>query len=96
MDGTMKWDFHSIDGLVGEIRTNVSTVEGRLAELKQKVTNLSQVWEGAADAGFQQTQRDWVAAADDLNAALQRIHIAVNDSNLSAQEVERLNAARWS
>ena len=96
MDGTMKWDFHSIDGLVGEIKANVTAVEGRLHDLQSKVTSLSQIWEGAADAGFQRTQQQWVAAANDLNGALKRIEIAVQDSNLSAQEVERLNAQRWS
>jgi WXG100 family type VII secretion target len=94
MDG-MKYNFGGIDVLVGDIKANVNAVETRLGDLQSKVERLSEVWIGAADEGFQKTKGQWLAAAHDLNSTLKRIELAVADTNLSAQEVEKLNAARW-
>jgi 6 kDa early secretory antigenic target len=95
MDGSMRYDFGAIEGLAGDVNSRVAAVESRLGDLKQKIANLTAMYEGSAAGGFQATRNAWDNAATDLNAVLKRIQIADTHTNDSAQQTERANTNRW-
>lgn len=95
MDGTMRYTFGSIDALAGDINARVNAVETRIADMAQQINRLTEIWQGAADEGFQATKQAWVTAGEDLNRVLKNIQIAVTQTNQDAQSTENLNASRW-
>lgn len=95
MDGTMKYEFGQIEALAGDINSRVSAIEGILSDLGSKIDNLTSIWQGAADEGFQATKAKWFQASTDLNQVLKQIEIAVNQTNQDAMHTEKQNAARW-
>src|SRR4051794_16870458 len=95
-DGYMKYDFGSIGELAGSINGRVQAIQTLVEDLRSKVDGLSSLYEGASASGFQQTRTEWNNAANDLNAVLARIAVAVNKTNEDAQATERSNTGRWS
>jgi WXG100 family type VII secretion target len=98
MDGhgaNIKYDFHALDSLADTIDGRVRAIENHINDLRSKITNLTSEWEGAADQGFQATRQQWENAATDLNAVLNRIAVAVKQTNADAQQTENSNKNRW-
>lgn len=95
MDGTMKYTFGAIDALAGDIGARVSAIETRLGDLKSKIDNVTAIWEGSANEGFRNTKQQWENAATDMNQVLQKIKIAVDQTNADAQQTENINRGRW-
>jgi WXG100 family type VII secretion target len=91
----MKYSFGAIEGLAQDINNRVAAVESRIADLNSKINNVTQIWEGSANSGFQATKKAWTDAATDMNATLKKIQIAVSQTNMDAQQTERMNTQRW-
>lgn len=95
MSDTMKVDFNAISGLATGIDGQVKSIENQLSDLKQQITNLTAIWEGSANTGFQQVKTNWFNSADDLNSVLNRIATAVHTANDQYQQTESKNASQW-
>jgi len=96
MDGnTMKYEFHAIEGMAGDIGKQVNRIEGILGDLSNQINNLTSLWDGSANEGFQQVKGKWFTSAEDLNQVLKQIQIAVSTTNTDAQNTEKKNASRW-
>jgi|SRR5882672_12866109 len=94
-EGYMLYDFGALDELAGTIDGRVSTIHNLVEDLRSKVNNLSSQYEGAASEGFTKTRTDWNNAANDLNAVLAKISIAVKKTREDAHATESKNTARW-
>ncbi len=95
MDGEMRYNFSSLDGLAGSIDGRVSAINGIVEDLRSQITNLTATYEGQANEGFQMTRNKWNTAANDLNAVLARIATAVKTTRDDSHATEMKNAGRW-
>ena len=93
-DGYMLYDFGALDELGSSIDTRVSTIHNLVEDLRSQVNNLSSQYSGAASEGFQQTRNNWNNAANDLNAVLAKISIAVKKTREDAHATERTTRVR--
>lgn len=91
----IKVSFDAIGGLASGIDSQVKNIENQLSDLKQQITNLTSIWEGSANTGFQQVKNNWFNSADDLNSVLNRIATAVHTANDQYQQTESKNASQW-
>jgi WXG100 family type VII secretion target len=94
-DGNIKVTFGSLEQLAGDIHGQVAAIEGNLNDLQSQISNLEQIWEGGASAGFQQTKQQWFTSADHLRQVLAKIETAVVQSTQGYRETENRNASRW-
>jgi WXG100 family type VII secretion target len=95
MDGLQKYDFGALDTLADGIDARVQAITTRLEDLRGKITNITTIWAGSANEGFQATRRKWEVAADDLTQVLAKIAVAVKTTNADAQQTENVNTRRW-
>jgi ESAT-6 family protein len=91
----IKVGFGAIDNLASSIDTQVNQIESQLEDLRSAIAKLSQTWQGAAQAGFQQVQTNWNNSADDLRTVLSRIAVAVHTAHDSYQSTEQKNTSVW-
>ena len=91
----IKVTFGAMESLAGDIRGQVTAIEGNLNDLASQIRNLEQDWEGSAAGGFQTTKQQWFDAAESLRAVLARIETAVRQSTEGYSSAEQRNAARW-
>lgn len=95
MTDRIKVSFGSMEQLAGDIRGQVSAIEGNLTDLGSQIRNLEQDWRGGASEGFQVTKQKWFDAADSLRGTLARIEMAVVQSTQGYGDAEKKNASRW-
>jgi len=91
----IKVTFGSLEALSGDIHRQVSAIEGYLNDLQRQISNLEQIWEGGASAGFQSTKAQWFTAADELRAVLAKIETAVITSTNGYRDTEDRATRRW-
>lgn len=94
-DGFVKVDFGQVAALAEQITSQSNKIESELDQLRQQISQLDQIWEGAASAGYQQTKAQWFQAADDLRTTLARIGAAVHAASDSYSSTEASNAKLW-
>ncbi|HWE90214.1 MAG TPA: WXG100 family type VII secretion target [Pseudonocardiaceae bacterium] len=90
-----KVDFGQVTALAEQITSQSSKIESELADLRQQISNLDQLWEGSASAGYQQTKQKWFQAADDLQQTLNKIGVAVHTASDQYSQTESKNAGLW-
>ena len=97
MDGDqmMRYNFASLDTLAGDIDTRVNAINTTVEDLRKKIDNLTQLYQGSASDGFNATRAKWNGAANDLNAVLARISVAVKKTREDAHATEAKNTSRW-
>lgn len=93
--GDIKVTFGSLEQLAGDIRGQVSAIEGNLTDLGTQISNLEQLWEGGASAGFQATKQQWFNSAEHLKIVLAKIETAVVQSTDGYRDAEDRNTKRW-
>lgn len=93
--GDIKVTFGSLEQLSGDIHGQVAAIEGNLNDLQSQISNLEQIWEGGASAGFQSTKQQWFTSADHLRQVLAKIETAVIQSTDGYRDAEDRNTKRW-
>lgn len=93
--GDIKVTFGSLEQLSGDIHNQVTQIEGNLNDLQSQISNLEQIWEGGASAGFQQVKGQWFTSADHLRVVLAKIETAVIQSTDGYRDAEDRNTKRW-
>lgn len=88
-------DFGAVEELGGNIDNRVQAISSHLDDLASQIKKLEGIWEGSAQAGFQQTKNTWFTSAEDLKQVLARIATAVHTANANYQQTEHANASRW-
>ncbi len=88
-------DFARLAATQQQLTSTVSSMNGKLEDLKAFLKPLVATWEGEASANYQALQAKWDTAATDLNAVLGRISGALAETNSQFQATEKSNAARF-
>lgn len=73
MTGTTKVspaEVHALSSLVG---SKSREIEGTLADLDSKVSQLKASWDGEAKVAYEQAQREWTKQINEMNALLGRV-----------------------
>lgn len=63
-------DVDALDNLRTLMQSYLSQCENSLSRVESLIGQVSQSWDGAASAAYQQRHRDWVQAMRDMHAAL--------------------------
>jgi WXG100 family type VII secretion target len=80
-------DFTSLDDLSTSIENTIAQTEDILTTLNSQITEVAQVWSGAASAGFQRTFASWMQAQQDLRQRLSELRnlvVTAHDNHAAA------------
>jgi 6 kDa early secretory antigenic target len=70
-------------------------LNAQLDDLRRYLAPLVATWSGQAAQDYQAKQRRWDTSAADLNQVLTQIGVALGHANEGYQQVEQVNASRW-
>lgn len=91
----LRVSFAALENMRGAIEQSIEAVEDGLGALDEQVRWLSQVWDGAAAAGFQRTAADWASASRDLRDQLALLHQLVTNAYDNHAAALRTNINMW-
>ncbi|TDV47170.1 WXG100 family type VII secretion target [Actinophytocola oryzae] len=94
-DQNIKVQFSSLEALSGDINRRVSNIEGHIEDLRTKIRDLENLWQGSASDGFQSVKNQWNGSADHVKQVLKKIEIAVIQSTDGYRDTEDRNSKRW-
>jgi WXG100 family type VII secretion target len=80
-------DFSALDDLAGSIESMITQTEDILDALNRQITEVAQLWTGAASVGFQRTFTSWMQAQQDLRQRLSELHdlvVTAHDNHATA------------
>ena len=89
------YGFGGIATAADDIRSTSASINGLLGDLKQRIQPMVATWEGDSSDAYQQSQREWDQAADELNQILNTIANAVSEGNDRMADINRRAAASW-
>lgn len=87
--------FAALQNAEKNIRTSVGEVRGRLDDLADYLTPLTENWEGEAREAYQARMREWHSAAKDLADALERIAGIVRTAESNYRSAVTTNKNMW-
>lgn len=88
-------NFGSLSGTQQRVAMTSTQITSQLDDLKRFLAPMVSTWTGDAATAYGEKQRQWDAAAADLNTVLGAIGKAVGQANDGYQSTERANAARF-
>ena len=91
----IKYGFGEIDAAASDIQSTSGRINSLLDGLKQQISPMVQSWEGSSSTAYQEAQRKWDRAANELNTILATISNTVREGNDRMAEVNRRAAASW-
>jgi early secretory antigenic target protein ESAT-6 len=91
----VKVHFSELMNTASSITSSAQQVQQQLDDLKSDVQKVTASYEGGAKEAYEAKQREWDAAAADLQAVLSSIGIAVRDAAEAYQSAEQANVNRW-
>jgi early secretory antigenic target protein ESAT-6 len=94
-DGPIKVSFGELSSAASDITGQANTIQSQLDELKQRLAPMIAQWEGAASGSYQDAQRRWDTAAEDLQRVLASVGTAVAQASDAYAQAEQQNASRW-
>lgn len=95
MSGNIKATFGEIAGAASTIASASKAIDDLNDQLRAKVTSTLAGWDGAAGESYQEAQKRWDGASEDLNRVLASIGVAVQQASEAYQQAEQTNAGRW-
>lgn len=95
MSGVVKVTFGELAAAQSNISSTVNAVNGQLDDLKSFLAPMVSTWDGAAAQSYNDLQRQWDAAAAQLNQVLAQIATAVGTANDHYQQAEHANTSRF-
>jgi early secretory antigenic target protein ESAT-6 len=88
-------NFSGMDNTAAGISGKAKTLEARIQQMENDLKPMQASWDGAARDAYHAAQLRWDTAARDLNAILNAVGIAVNESGTGYRDTERLNTNAW-
>lgn len=89
------YTFGDIAAASADIHATSARINGLLDDLKAEIAPMVSTWEGESAIAYQQAQKQWDAAAAELNSVLARIARAVQEGNDRMGDVNRAAAQSW-
>ena len=90
-DGVLVVSFPALQQASGDIQKALNTLESQLSQLERDAAPLVATWDGEAKQAYEQRQARWRSAAQDLQAMLRDIKIAVDESAADYLNTEKKN-----
>ncbi|MDG4774425.1 MULTISPECIES: WXG100 family type VII secretion target [Micromonosporaceae] len=91
-DGELVVDFRALQQASADIGQALRTLGSQLHQVEREAAPLVATWEGAARQAYEQRQARWRGAAQNLQALLREIKVAVDESAADYLSTERRNA----
>ena len=91
----IRYSFGGIDGAADDIRSTSGTINGLLGDLKKRIAPMVSTWEGDSSDSYQEAQREWETAAEELNMILTTIADTVSAGSQRMADINRRAAASW-
>jgi 6 kDa early secretory antigenic target len=88
-------NFQTVSTASSDVRTTANNIKSQLDDLEASVKRVANTWEGAAQEGYQQKQRQWDQTAEHLHQVLMKISTALQNSADNYQATEKANANVW-
>ncbi|GDY33055.1 WXG100 family type VII secretion target [Gandjariella thermophila] len=88
-------DFAELQAAESTLRTTVREIDARLAYLADRLTWLTEVWQGEAAEGFREAHRRWQEAARDLQERLAELHRFLVTAHGNHATAVRTNTRIW-
>lgn len=89
-------DYAALGSFRGRMQEIYQDIETHLTDLQQQVEAVSEIWEGAASEGFQDTISDWQQSAADLQDRLAELHNFVCRAHDNQAAAVASNSRIWS
>ena len=90
-DGLLVVSFPALQQASADIQKALNTLESQLSQLERDAAPLVATWDGEARQAYEQRQARWRSAAQDLQAMLRDIKIAVDESAADYLNTEKKN-----
>lgn len=91
----IQYDFAQIAQASADIHATNRNINGMLDQLKADIAPMTAEWEGTSASAYQDAQRRWDAAAEELNIVLQSVARAVDDANARMSQINTSAANSW-
>lgn len=91
-DDVLVVSFPALQQASADIQKALSTLESQLGQLERDAAPLVATWDGEARQAYDQRQARWRSAAQDLQAMLRDIKLAVDESAADYLSTEKRNA----
>ncbi|MFR9674641.1 WXG100 family type VII secretion target [Streptomyces sp. TR06-5] len=88
-------NFQTVSQASQDVRNTANNIKSQLDDLEAAVRRVANTWEGSAQEGYQQKQRQWDQTADHLHQVLMKISGALQSSADNYQSTEQANANVW-
>lgn len=88
-------NFQTVSQASSDVRTTANNIKSQLDDLEAAVKRVASTWEGSAQEGYQNKQRQWDQTADHLHQVLMKISTALQNSADNYQSTEKANANVW-
>ena len=95
MTNTIKYDFGAIEVAAGDIRQTNQRIMSHLEDLKATIAPMVDTWQGDSSVAYQDAQRRWDEAAQEISVVLGTIAQTVSDGNARMQDTNARAAASW-
>ncbi|SDM10991.1 WXG100 family type VII secretion target [Corynebacterium mycetoides] len=92
---TIKYEFGQLAGAAEDLRGSAAQINRMLDELKSGLAPMVATWTGDAAEAYNEHQRKWDAAAEDLNVILNNVAQAVDGGNDRMRQVNDAAAQSW-
>lgn len=94
-DGLLLVNFAALGEASANIQRALNELQSQLGRLEDDGAKLAATWDGPARAAYEERQRRWQTAANDLSAILRGIQGAVEESKIDYQNTERAATQRF-
>jgi WXG100 family type VII secretion target len=94
-DGLLLVNFGALAQAGADIQKALNELQSQLGQLERDAGKLVATWDGPARSAYEERQRRWQTAADDLSAILRNIQGAVAESAADFQNTERTATQRF-
>lgn len=91
----IKYQFGDIEDAATDIKNTSGRISTELSDLKRQLQPMVESWEGEASTAYQDAQRQWDKAAEELNTVLGTIAKTLADGNENMSDINRRAAASW-
>ena len=94
-DGLLLVNFAALQQASADIQKALGELSNQLGQLERDAGPLVATWEGQAQAAYQERQRKWTQASQDLSEILRHIKVAVDESVTDYLDTERKATQRF-
>ncbi|WP_417563459.1 WXG100 family type VII secretion target [Microbacterium sp.] len=84
-----------VTALSGQIRTGANGIKSQLDTLESEVGKLRASWDGAAQAAYDQAQREWTKSLTALQALLEQISVKTDQISQGYVSQDNSSAGRF-